>query len=127
MLPELLTSARITNKDKSCNNSCTNRNRALAATLYRPTADLINYDKGCCRPTIAAFPNKLIYGAGLRVAEYLRLRVQDVEFDRDQINVRKGRGANDRVTVLPPSLVMPLKEHLKARLTVHQADLTVGL
>ncbi len=76
---------------------------------------------------ISELPNKLLYGAGLRVSECLRLRVQDIEFDRLQINVRDGKGAKDRVTVLPPSLVTPLKEQLKSCFTVHQADLSGGL
>jgi integron integrase len=76
---------------------------------------------------ISELPNKLLYGAGLRVSECLRLRVQDIEFDRHQINVRDGKGAKDRVTVLPPSLVAPLKEQLKIRCAVHQSDLSKDL
>jgi integron integrase len=69
---------------------------------------------------------RLIYGSGLRAIECLRLRVQDIEFDRRQIVVRHGKGGKDRVTVLPPSLVEPLKVQLeKARFT-HQGDLSEG-
>ncbi len=71
--------------------------------------------------------NKLMYGSGLRVMERLRMRVHDLEFDRKQINVRDGKGGKDRVTVLPPSLINPLRELLKIGYTVHQNDLANGL
>jgi site-specific recombinase XerD len=51
----------------------------------------------------------LLYGAGLRLLECLRLRVHDIEFDMQQIMVRNGKGGKDRVTVLPGPLVEPLK------------------
>ncbi|WP_279512451.1 tyrosine-type recombinase/integrase [Candidatus Thiosymbion oneisti] len=46
----------------------------------------------------------LLYGAGLRLLECLRLRIQDIEFERSQIVVHNGKGAKDRVTLLPPDL-----------------------
>jgi len=55
----------------------------------------------------------LLYGAGLRLSEALRLRIQDIEFGRRQIVVRAGKGNKDRVTVLPVSLVEPLKVQIK--------------
>jgi integrase len=55
----------------------------------------------------------LLYGSGLRVLEALRLRVKDIDFDYSQIRVRDGKGAKDRVTVLPESLVRPLQVHLQ--------------
>lgn len=54
----------------------------------------------------------LLYGSGLRVLEALRLRVKDLDLDFHQIIVRDGKGAKDRVTVLPASLVQPLTAHL---------------
>jgi integron integrase len=54
----------------------------------------------------------LLYGGGLRLMECLRLRVQDLDFDRGQIMVRNGKGGKDRVTVLPALVVPPLKVHL---------------
>ena len=45
----------------------------------------------------------LLYGAGLRVLECWRLRVQDLDFATNQIVVRGGKGDKDRVTMLPPS------------------------
>ena len=51
----------------------------------------------------------LLYGTGLRLIEGLRLRVKDVEFERREIMVRDGKGAKDRITVLPENLVLPLQ------------------
>jgi integron integrase len=71
-------------------------------------------------------PNKLIYGTGMRIMECLRLRVQDIDFDRKQIVVRQGKGGKDRVTVLPPSLIPPLKTRLDKGYNLHQQDLSKG-
>jgi len=68
----------------------------------------------------------LMYGAGLRLMECLRLRVQDVDFARNEILVRDGKGAKDRVTMLPESLKRPLQEHLRKVKAVHEKDLTDG-
>ena len=54
----------------------------------------------------------LMYGAGLRLMECLRLRVQDIDFERSEIMVRDGKGAKDRITMLPESLKQPLQQHL---------------
>ena len=54
----------------------------------------------------------LLYGAGLRLRECLKLRVKDVDFDYRQILVRDAKGAKDRVTMLPASVIEPLKAHL---------------
>lgn len=68
----------------------------------------------------------LLYGAGLRLAEGLSLRVQDLDFDRREILVRDGKGAKDRVTMLPASLIEPLQRHLEGVRAVHAADLREG-
>jgi len=65
----------------------------------------------------------LMYGAGLRLLECLRLRVQDVDFSTNQITVRDGKGAKDRVTMLPQSVKEPLREHLDRVREIHQRDL----
>lgn len=54
----------------------------------------------------------LLYGTGMRLMECLRLRVQDVEFERNLIVVRHGKGGKDRVVPLPGSIVPALREHL---------------
>jgi integron integrase len=56
----------------------------------------------------------LLYGSGLRVLEALRLRFKDVDLERRIIVVRDGKGAKDRVTVLPESLCKPLRKQLKS-------------
>ena len=43
----------------------------------------------------------LLYGAGLRLMECLKLRVKDIDFDYQQITIRNGKGKKDRVTMLP--------------------------
>jgi integron integrase len=55
----------------------------------------------------------LLYGSGLRVLEALRLRVKDVDLQRQILLVRDGKGAKDRITVLPESLCEPLSRHLE--------------
>ena len=56
----------------------------------------------------------LLYGAGLRLRECLKLRVKDVDFGYRQIVVRDGKGAKDRITMLPAALIEPLRNHLHA-------------
>ncbi len=54
----------------------------------------------------------LTYGAGLRLLECLRLRVKDIDFQYQQILIRDAKGQKDRITVLPTTLVEPLRTHL---------------
>jgi integron integrase len=68
----------------------------------------------------------LLYGAGLRLLEALRLRVKDVEFERREIIVRNGKGGKDRVSVLPENIILPLKAHLERVRTLHESDLAQG-
>lgn len=68
----------------------------------------------------------LLYGAGLRLMEALRLRVKDLDFSYQQIVVRDGKGAKDRVTVLPATLIEPLRKQLQKARELHQADLREG-
>ena len=69
---------------------------------------------------------KLLYGSGLRLMECVRLRVKDLDFDQHQIMVRDGKGAKDRITMLPDQLVEPLQIHLAAVRQLHLADLDKG-
>jgi len=68
----------------------------------------------------------LMYGTGMRLMECLELRVQDIDFDRNEILVRNGKGAKDRVTMLPSTLAAPLKDHLLHVKSVHDRDLCEG-
>lgn len=68
----------------------------------------------------------LLYGAGLRLMEALRLRVKDLGFEERQIVVRDGKGHKDRVTMLPGPPVEPLQQHLAAVRLLHENDLRRG-
>jgi integron integrase len=68
----------------------------------------------------------IMYGAGLRLMECLRMRVQDVDFSANQITIRDGKGAKDRLTMLPQGIKEPLKEHLKDVQRIHQQDSKEG-
>jgi integron integrase len=68
----------------------------------------------------------LLYGAGLRILECLRLRVNDVDFSRMEILVRDGKGFKDRVTLLPVTLGPALREHLARVELLHEQDLQAG-
>jgi len=69
---------------------------------------------------------KLLYGSGLRLMECLRLRVKDLDFEQQQIVVRDGKGMQDRITLLPETLVPLLQEHLRHIQYLHAADLNKG-
>ena len=69
---------------------------------------------------------RLLYGTGMRLMECVRLRVKDVDFDGGQIIVRNGKGAKDRVTVLPSSLVADLREHLLRVRALWESDCAAG-
>lgn len=68
----------------------------------------------------------LLYGSGLRLMECVRLRVKDVDFGYRQITVRDGKGEKDRRTVLPGSLIEPLKRQLVRARLLHEEDLQKG-
>jgi integron integrase len=69
---------------------------------------------------------RVMYGSGLRLSECLSLRVQDIDFDRNEILVRNGKGAKDRVTMLPSALKEPLREHLEQVRGVFNKDSAEG-
>jgi integron integrase len=68
----------------------------------------------------------LLYGAGLRLMECVRLRVQDVDFVRREITVRQGKGGKDRRTMLPASSAEALQEQMAEARRVHKRDLEAG-
>ena len=70
---------------------------------------------------------ELMYGAGLRLSELLRLRVKDVDLERLQLAVRAGKGNKDRLTMIPRSLTAQLKEHRERLRGLHEKDRDAGL
>jgi len=82
---------------------------------------LLNFMEGV--PGLVA---RLLYGTGMRLMEAIRLRVKDIDFDRREILVRDGKGAKDRVTMLPESLIPALKEHLARRRLIFDQDVASG-
>jgi integron integrase len=73
-----------------------------------------------------ALLGRLLYGSGMRILEGVRLRVKDVEFERYEIVVRDGKGAKDRITILPRGIAAPLRDHLRTVWETHQKDLSEG-
>ena len=69
---------------------------------------------------------RLLYGTGMRLMEGLALRVKDLDLQSCQVIVRAGKGDKDRVTMLPTSLVQPLRELLDERRRWHHIDLATG-
>jgi integron integrase len=70
---------------------------------------------------------QLLYGCGLRLNECARLRVKDVDFGYLQITIRDAKGGRDRVTMLPVTLVEPLRRQIDKRRELHEEDLAAGL
>jgi integron integrase len=70
---------------------------------------------------------RLLYGTGMRMMEAIRLRVKDVDFDRQQVIVREGKGSKDRVVMLPETLRDPLREHLERVRILFNEDRAAGL
>lgn len=69
---------------------------------------------------------RLLYGAGMRIMEGVRLRVKDIDFARREIIIRDGKGSRDRVTMLPAALAEPLNGHLTRVKALHESDLAQG-
>jgi integron integrase len=68
----------------------------------------------------------LLYGCGLRLTECLSLRVKDLDFEYRQITIRDGKGAQDRITMMPTSLIELLKLQLERAKILHHQDLASG-
>ena len=128
------------------------QNQALSAILFlyrhvllKPMdipADTIRAEKSKTLPTVLTHPEamavinrmrdvpqlmaKILYGSGLRLMECIRLRVKDIDFGNHQIVVRDGKGEDDRLTLLPDSLISELQFHLQTVALIHQKDLKKG-
>jgi len=70
---------------------------------------------------------RLLYGTGMRLMECVRLRVKDVDFAQREILIRDGKGAKDRVTMLPDTLIEPLQAHLAKRRLLYEDDLSKSM
>ena len=69
---------------------------------------------------------KLMYGSGLRMSETIRLRMQDIDYNMKTITVRFGKGAKDRITTFPSSIIPFLQNHLAKVKAMHENDLALG-
>ncbi len=69
----------------------------------------------------------LLYGAGLRLMECIRLRVKDVDFETGRLTIRDGKGRKDRVTMLPERFQPMLMQQLERTRTIYEADLKKGV
>jgi integrase len=84
------------------------------------------------RRLLTAMPEKyrlfcqLLYGTGMRLMEGLRLRVKDVDFERNQIVVHGGKGAKDRTTMLPDKVKLELQRHLERVRLLWEKDVREG-
>ncbi len=128
------------------------QNQALAALLFlyaqvlRRDLDTLDPPRHARRPTrvpvvltrpeVAAVlgrmhgPSRLVatllYGAGLRLLESLRLRRKDIDFERREVLIRDPEGRHDRRSLLPDSLAEPLHEHIRTAKRLHERDLSEG-
>jgi len=68
----------------------------------------------------------LLYGAGLRLMECMRLRIHDIDFTQRAIIVRSGKGNKDRITILPDELTDTIKNHMQTVKLAHTRDLDQG-
>jgi integron integrase len=75
----------------------------------------------------AKLVGQLLYGSGLRLLEALRLRVQDIDFDRREITVRSGKGDKDRRSMFGRALITGFQEHLEAVRRCYEQDRAAGL
>lgn len=98
------------------------RSRRLPVVFTKPEANAVIAQMKGARQLIAG----LLYGSGLRIMEAVRLRVKDVDFNRETIIVRDGKGEQDRVTMLPRALKHRLKLQIDAVQRLHKKDLEGG-
>jgi integron integrase len=69
---------------------------------------------------------RLMFGSGLRVEECCTLRVKDIDFSSAIVSIRDGKGAKDRTTVLPSSLITDLQAHHMRKAQLHADDRSRG-
>ncbi|MEC5388312.1 integron integrase [Uliginosibacterium sp. H3] len=103
----------------------TRAKRPVRLPTVLTTAEVGDLIRAVAEPEMALVV-RLLYGTGMRVMEGVRLRVKDVDFSRREIVVREGKGNKDRVTMLPDSLVEPLRAKVRLREHQHSVDLEQG-
>jgi len=99
------------------------RPRRLPVVLTRPEIEALL----AALDGVAWIMAVLLYGSGLRLMECLRLRVKDIDFTRNEILVREGKGDKDRVTMLPAAVKERLLRHLDRVRRLHERDVKAGL
>jgi integron integrase len=98
------------------------RPKHLPEVLTRAEAELVIGALSGAPKLVAS----LLYGSGLRLLEALTLRIKDVDMGRGELLIRGGKGAKDRMTVLPSVLFDPMCEHLRKVRVLHDRDLARG-
>ena len=98
------------------------QSRKLPVVLTREEAEAVIGRLSHVNRLIAS----LLYGSGLRLMEAIRLRVKDVDFARNELVVRDGKGEKDRITMLPQSLRAALPGQLEQVKGLHQQELKTG-
>lgn len=98
------------------------RPRRLPTVLTEDEVSALLAQMEGCHGLMAA----LLYGTGMRLMECVRLRIKDVDFGRNEVVVRDGKGGKDRRTILPQSLRGPLLAQVEAARQVHARDLESG-
>ena len=96
--------------------------RRLPVVFTKAEASAVIAQMSGARRLIAA----LLYGSGLRIMEAVRLRVKDIDFGREEITVRDGKGEKDRVTMLAQAVKRRLMVQVEAVRKLHQQDLKRG-
>ncbi len=99
------------------------RPRHLPVVLTRDEVGALLAELSGARRLMAS----LLYGAGMRLMEVVRLRVKDVDFGYRQIVVRNAKGAKDRVVPLPEAAMQPLRAHLSTVRKLFEDDLRNGI
>ena len=97
------------------------KRRVPVVLTKQEVASVISHMEGSKRLAV-----ELLYGTGMRLNEVLSLRILDLDFDRNEITVRFGKGGKDRRVMLPKSLIPKLKEHIKEVRNIHDKDLAEG-
>jgi integron integrase len=99
------------------------KHRSVPSVLTREECDRLFAEL----PGTARLMAELMYGAGLRLTEMLRLRVKDVDVERLQLAVRAGKGNKDRLTMVPRSLETRLREHRRKLRILYEKDRKASL